>query len=149
MPAPLLLLLTVLLGAPLSARADDLIVLLEARSCPNCKLADADLVHVDLRNADLSATDLQRANMSQGETSTGLISAKVPILVSASLQGASLQWRRPTEELTSSSAPTYAACRFNRCAAGPETRLNRSHWNGARGIAQRNSEPCWTSQCRS
>ena len=28
MPAPLLLLLTVLLGAPLSARADDLIVLL-------------------------------------------------------------------------------------------------------------------------
>ena len=65
MPVPLLLLLTVLLGAPLSARADDLIVLLEARSCPNCELTDADLVHADLRNADLNAADLQRANLSR------------------------------------------------------------------------------------
>ena len=63
MRAPVLLLLTVLLGAPLSARADDLIVLLEARSCPNCELADADLIHADLRNADLTAADLQRANL--------------------------------------------------------------------------------------
>ena len=56
MPAPLLLLLTVLLGAPLSARADDLIPLLSSKSCPNCKLADVDLVHADLRDADLKAS---------------------------------------------------------------------------------------------
>ena len=42
MPAPLLLLLTVLLGAPLTARADDLMLLLQSKSCPNCELADAD-----------------------------------------------------------------------------------------------------------
>ena len=60
----MLLLLTVLLGASLSARADDLIVLLKA-IMPNCKLADADLVHTDLRDADLKAADLQRANSSR------------------------------------------------------------------------------------
>ena len=58
-----MLLLTLLLGTPLSARADDLIVLLTAKSCPRCQLADADLVHADLRDADLSAADLQRANL--------------------------------------------------------------------------------------
>ena len=65
MPAPLLLLLTVLLGAPLSTRADNLIVLLDAGSCPNCTLADADLVHEDLSDANLKAADLRRANLSQ------------------------------------------------------------------------------------
>ena len=86
MPAPLLLLLTVLLGAPLSARADDLIVLLEARSCPNCKLADADLVHADLRDADLTAADLQRANLSRARLEADLRDADLRF---SSLQGAS------------------------------------------------------------
>ena len=54
MPAPLLLLLTVLLGAPLSTRADNLIVLLDA----DCTLADADLVQADLSDANLNAADL-------------------------------------------------------------------------------------------
>ena len=65
MPAPLLLLLTVLLGAPLSTRADNLIVLLDAGSCPNCTLAYADLVHADLSDANLNAADLRRANLRQ------------------------------------------------------------------------------------
>ena len=65
MPAPLLLLLTVLLGAPLSAQADDLMVLLETRSCPNCKLADADLMHAELRDANLRGAQLRRANLSR------------------------------------------------------------------------------------
>ena len=65
MRAHLLLLLTVLVGAPLSARADDLIVLLQTRSCPHCKLADADLVHADLDDANLKAADLRRANLSR------------------------------------------------------------------------------------
>ena len=65
MRASVLLLLTVVLGAPLSARSDDLIVLLEERSCPKCKLSDTDLVHADLRDADLKAADLRRANLSR------------------------------------------------------------------------------------
>ena len=65
MPALQLLLLTVLLVAPTTTRANDLIMLLQARSCPNCKLANADLVHADLSNADLRGAHLQRANLSQ------------------------------------------------------------------------------------
>ena len=65
MPAPLLLLLIVLLGAPLFTRADNLIVLLDAGSCPNCTLADADLVRADLSDANLNAADLRRAILRQ------------------------------------------------------------------------------------
>ena len=65
MPAPLLLLLAVLLGAPLSTRAENLIVLLEEGSCPNCTLADADLVRADLSDANLNAADLRRAKLSR------------------------------------------------------------------------------------
>ena len=57
MPAPVLLLLTVLLGAPLTARADDVIVLLEARSCPSCKLDDADLIQLAWTKRDLGDAD--------------------------------------------------------------------------------------------
>ena len=89
MPAPMLLLLTVLLGAPLSARADDLIVLLEARSCPNCELTDADLVHADLRNADLKAADLQRANLSSARLDGADL--RDADLRFSNLQGASLR----------------------------------------------------------
>ena len=64
MPAPLLLMLTVLLGAP-PQPVQTMIALLEAGSCPSCKLADADLVHSDLRDADLTSADLQRANLSR------------------------------------------------------------------------------------
>ena len=64
MPARVLL-YTLLLATPLAARADDLIVLLQQRSCPNCRLADVDLVHADLRDADLQRAQLQRANLGQ------------------------------------------------------------------------------------
>ena len=67
MQASLLLALTVLLCAPLTARADDLIVLLQTRSCPHCKLADSDLVHADLRDVDLQGADLQRANLGRAQ----------------------------------------------------------------------------------
>ena len=60
-----LLLLTLLLAAPLTARADDLIVLLQRRNCPDCRLADVDLVHADLQDADLQGAQLQRANLGQ------------------------------------------------------------------------------------
>ena len=131
MPAPLLLLLTVLLGAPLSARADDLIVLLEARSCPNCKLADADLVHVDLRNADLSTTDLQRANMSQARLDGADLSESD--LSFASLQGASL---RGADLRKSRLIGTDLRGTDLTGALLDQDALEQSHWNGARGIAR-------------
>ena len=62
------LLLTLLLAVPARARADDVMVLLQQGSCPNCRLADADLVNVDLRDADLQGAQLQRANLSQATT---------------------------------------------------------------------------------
>ena len=64
MPARVLL-FTLLFAAPLVARADDLIELLQQRNCPDCLLADVDLVHADLRDADLRNAKLMRANLGQ------------------------------------------------------------------------------------
>ena len=89
MPAPLLLLLTVLLGAPLTARADEVIKLLEAGSCPSCKLADADLTHAELRNANLKGAQLRRANLSRARLDGADLSGSD--LSFTSLQGASLK----------------------------------------------------------
>ena len=131
MPAPLLLLLTVLLGAPLSARADDLIVLLEARSCPNCKLADADLVHADLRNADLSAADLQRANLSRARLDGADLrnaNLRFSSLKGASLQGADLRGARLD-------GTDLRQADLSGSLISPGA-LDRSHWLGATGINQ-------------
>lgn len=131
MPAPLLLLLTVLLGAPLSARADDLIVLLEARSCPNCKLADADLVHADLRNADLSAADLQRANLSRARLDGADLrnaNLRFSSLKGASLQGADLRGARLD-------GTDLRQADLSGSLISPGA-LDRSHWLGATGIDQ-------------
>ena len=59
-----MLLLSLLLSTPLAAQPDDLIRLLQQRNCPDCRLADVDLIHADLKHADLSGTQLQR-NLSQ------------------------------------------------------------------------------------
>ena len=131
MPAPLLLLLTVLLGAPLSARADDFIVLLEARSCPNCKLADADLVHADLRNADLNAADLQRANLSRARLDGADLSnanLRFSSLQGASLQGADLRGARLD-------GTDLRQADLSGSLISPGA-LDRSHWLGAIGIDQ-------------
>ena len=131
MPAPLLLLLAVLLGAPLSARADDLIVLLEARSCPNCKLADADLVHADLRNADLSAADLQRANLSRARLDGADLrdaNLRFSSLKGASLQGADLRGARLD-------GTDLRQADLSGSLISPGA-LDRSHWLGAIGIDQ-------------
>ena len=55
MPARVLL-----FAAPLVARANDLIELLQQQKCQDCRLADVDLVHADLRDADLQRAQLQR-----------------------------------------------------------------------------------------
>jgi uncharacterized protein YjbI with pentapeptide repeats len=47
------LLLILLFGSPIAGQAEDLILLLQQRNCPDCRLEDVDLVHTDLRDADL------------------------------------------------------------------------------------------------
>ncbi len=131
MPATLLLLLTVLLGAPLSARADDLILLLESRSCPNCKLADADLVHADLRDADLKGAHLQRANLSQARLDGADLSGSD--LRFTSLQGASL---RGTDLRNSRLIGTDLRRADLTGAVLDQHALDQSHWGGARGVVQ-------------
>ena len=129
MPAPLLLLLTVLLGAPLSARADDLIMLLEARSCPNCKLADADLVHADLRDAELKAADLKRANLSRARLDGADLreaDLRFSSLKGASLRGSDLRGARL--DGTDLRQADLSGALINPGA------LDLSHWLGAKGI---------------
>ena len=131
MPAPLLLLLTVLLGAPLSARADDLIMLLGARSCPNCKLADADLVHADLRDADLNAADLQRANLSRARLDGADL--RDADLRFSSLKGASLRGSDLRGALLDGTDLRQADLSGSLISPGA---LDRTHWLGAIGIDQ-------------
>ena len=131
MPAPLLMLLTVLLGAPLSARADDLIVLLEERACPNCTLADADLVHADLRDANLNATDLRRANLSRARLDGADLrdaDLRFSSLKGASLRGSDLRGARL--DGTDLRQADLSGALINPGA------LDRSHWLGAMGINQ-------------
>ena len=129
MRAHLLLLLTVLVGAPLSARADDLFVLLQTGSCPNCTLADADLVHADLRDANLNAADLRRANLSRARLDGADLreaDLRFSSLKGASLQGADLRGARL--EGTDFRQADLSGSLFN--PGG----LERSHWLGAIGM---------------
>ena len=129
MRAQLLLLLTVLLGAPLCARADDLIVLLQARSCPNCKLADADLVHADLRDADLTSADLKRANLSRARLDGADL--RDADLRFSSLQGASLRGADLRGAQLNGTDLRQADLSGTLINPGA---LERSHWLGAIGI---------------
>ena len=129
MPVSLLLMLTVLLGTPFSARADDLIVLLSTRSCPNCKLADADLVHADLRDADLKAADLQRANLGRARLDgADLRNANLRF---SSLQGASLRGADLRGAKLNGTDRRQADLSGSQISPGA---LDRSHWLGAHGV---------------
>ena len=136
MPAPLLLLLTVLLGAPLSARADDLIMLLKARACPNCTLADADLVHADLRDANLNAADLRRANLSRARLDGADLrdaDLRFSSLKGASLRGSDLRGARLD-------GTDLRQADLSGALIKPGA-LDRSHWLGAIGIIQGQRSP--------
>ena len=129
MPAPLLLLLTLLLGAPLSARADDLIPLLSSKSCPNCKLADVDLVHADLRDSVLTAADLQRANLSRAVLDGADL--RDADLRFSSLQGASLRGADLRGAKLNGTDLRQADLSGSQISPGA---LEQSHWQGAKGI---------------
>ena len=123
------LLLTLLLAVPARARADDVMVLLQQGSCPNCRLADADLVHFALRDADLQGAQLQRANLGQAQldgADLSKTSMKFTNLRGASLRGADLR-----------GSQLYGTDLRQTNLSGAqldEGALEQAHWEGAIGI---------------
>ena len=80
--------------APQAQAYEELLQLLQDKRCPQCRLADVDLVHADLRDADLSGAELQRANLSQAKLDGADLSGadlRFTSLQGASLRGANLR----------------------------------------------------------
>jgi len=130
MPARVLL-FTLLLASPLSARADDLMVLLQQRNCPECRLADVDLVHADLRDANLQRAELQRANLGQARLDGADLrdsNLQFTNLRGASLRGADLRGSKLYG--TDLRQADLSGAQLDKGA------LEQAHWEGARGISQ-------------
>lgn len=119
-------------AAILPARASsdaDLIRLLDRRSCPSCKLQDADLVHADLRDAALSKAQLQRANLSRAQLDgADLRGANLNF---ASLQGASL--RGADLRGAQLDGTDFRQADLSGAQLDPDG-LASSHWKGATGV---------------
>tara|TARA_Y100000589_G_C27139025_1_gene623821 strand:- start:742 stop:1551 length:810 start_codon:yes stop_codon:yes gene_type:complete len=107
----------------------DLMMLLGSKQCPDCNLADADLVHADLRDSNLSKAQLQRANLSRanldgadlGEANLSFTSLQGASLRGANLKGAKLYGTDLREsDLTGAQFDANA--------------LEEAHWRGAKGI---------------
>ena len=123
------LLFTLLLTAALSARADDLMVLLEQRKCRQCRLADVDLVHADLRDTDLRNAKLMRANLSQAQLDGANLSGAN--LSFTSLRGASLRGVNLKGSLL------YGTDLRNADLTGATldpNALEEAHWSDAKGM---------------
>ena len=131
MPAPLLFFLAVLLVVPHHARADDLIVLLQFRSCSNCNLSDVNLVHADLRNAGLKGANLLGANL--GRTRLDRADLRDADLRFSSLHGASL--RSADLRGAQLDGADLRKADLSGCQINPGS-LERSHWHGSIGIDQ-------------
>ena len=125
------LLFTLLFTTPLVARADDLIELLQQRNCPDCRLADVDLVHADLRDADLQRAQLQRANLGQARLDGADLRGSN--LQFTNLKGASLRrvdLRGSTLYGTDLRQADLSGARLD------EGALEQAHWQGAQGISR-------------
>lgn len=118
------------LALPLPTRASEgLFQLMEQKRCPNCSLADADLVHAQLSDADLRGARLQRANLSQARLDGARLSGadlSFTSLLGASLRGADLRGARL--EGTDLRQADLSGALLDPGA------LSRAHWQGARGI---------------
>ena len=132
------LLLTLLLAGPSTARADDLTVLLQQGNCPECRLADADLVHADLRDADLQRAQLQRANLGQARLDGADLSGAN--LSFTSMQGASIRGAKLH------GAKLYGTDLRDADLTGAlldPNALEEAHWSGAKGMQpQAQSHAC-------
>jgi uncharacterized protein YjbI with pentapeptide repeats len=115
---------------PVRASSDaDLMRLLDARSCPSCRLQDADLVHADLRDAALTKAQLQRANLSRAQLDgADLRGANLSF---ASLQGASL--RGADLRGAQLDGTDLRQADLSGAQLDPDG-LASSHWKGATGV---------------
>jgi len=125
-----LILISVTFAAKPVRANDALLQLQRGRQCPQCHLADADLVHADLRNANLNSANLQRANLS-GAVLDGANLREADLRFS-NLQGASLQG----VDLRKSNL--YGANLRQSDLTGAQLNsgaLEQAHWQGVRGLA--------------
>ena len=122
---------TALVGPPGVIANDSaaLLKLLQTRRCPNCHLADVDLVLADLQDADLQGVHLQRANLGQARLDgANLRGADLTFtsLRGASLRGANLE-----------GAKLYGTDLRDADLAGAKlgaNALEEAHWQGAKAI---------------
>lgn len=124
--------LTVCLGSPAArASGEDLIKLLDSRSCRNCKLQDADLVHANLRDADLRGAQLQRANLGQARLDGARLNGadlSFTSLTGASLRGADLRGAQIN-------GTDLRQADLSGALLDPGA-LSRGHWQQAKGVNQ-------------
>ena len=108
---------------------ESVLYLLQNKRCPQCQLADVDLVHVDLRDADLTGAGLQRANLGQARLDGANLSGadlSFTSLRGASLRGANLE-----------GAKLYGTDLREADLAGAvldANALEEAHWSGAKGM---------------
>ncbi len=121
-----------LIASPLQAESvDDLIKVLQDGDCPNCRLADADLVHADLRDADLRDARLQRANL--GEAQLDGADLRGANLSFTSLRGASLRGTNLEGSILHGTDLRFADLSGARLSPNA---LEKAHWQGATGISR-------------
>ena len=114
---------------PQAQAYEELVLLLQDKRCPQCRLADVDLVHADLRDADLSGAKLQRANLSQAKLDGADLSGadlRFTSLQGASLRGANL--RGANFYGTDLRDTDLSGAQFDANA------LEQAHWSGATGL---------------
>ena len=130
-PGLILILLSLTFTTKTVRANDPLVQLLQKRQCPQCQLADTNLVHSDLRDADLRNAKLMRANLSQA------------LLDGADLRGADLSF-------TSMRGASLRGADLEGCklygtdfreadlsgARLSQQALDEAHWIGAKGVSQ-------------
>ncbi len=135
LPAALLLLLAP--GQALAGNQEHILRLMETKTCPGCRLQDADLVYADLRDAQLAKAQLQRANLSRAQLDGADLrgsNLSFTALTGASLRGADL--RGAQLEGADLREADLSGARLDSEA------LARSHWRGATGVtAEASSYP--------
>ena len=105
-------------------------MLLQQRNCPNCRLADVDLVHANLRDADLSERSCNRPTSDKHASMAQICGRAIcnSPTCGASLRGADLRGSR-----------LYGTDLRQADLSGAqldEGALEQAHWQGARGISQ-------------
>ena len=114
---------------PQAKANENLLELLQNKRCPQCRLADVDLVHVDLRDADLTGAGLQRANLGQARLDGANLSGAD--LSFTSLRGASLRGANLTQ------ANLLGTDLRETDLSGAQLDINaldQAHWLGSQGI---------------